>query len=104
MALPPNRKEIVEFTKKLKKRLEAKYGVSLRSRVVVQVSPNPWIGFWLKDWTPDSAVVLPNELRSLAAHVMGAEPSDWDDVSYGNIRTNSIDMLYSEWQKLAEQL
>ena len=99
--LPENREDITFFTKSLKKFLEQKYGQKFKVRTFTQVSANPWIEVRVADWEHEK---MPNDLRVAAVKLIGGEPTDWEDVNYGNIRSGSVTLHYNEWKTLSSKL
>lgn len=99
---PEERKEYTAFSKKLKSVLNQKYpNLGLRVSTSGSVRPDPYIQISVKDWQTTS---IPNELRTIAAKAIGANPSDWNDIHYGNIRDTYITLNHSQWVEVMKAL
>ena len=76
--------------------------VRLKVRVIKQANHNPWIEVRVARFGKDT---IPNDFRVKVAKSIGARSvRDWDNVNYGGIRVNSIDLKYDQWVKLTGDL
>jgi hypothetical protein len=91
---PEERKKYVDYGKMLKKYLQSKYKIKLKSDVSKSKRPNPYIRFFGE---------MPNDLRVKVMKGLGQTPLDWDNVNYGNIRANYIALNYSQWKDLMDK-
>ena len=93
------RADAVKFAKELKNKLEKSWGVKLRSSVVAQ-AVNPWIQLRVAKFGEDE---IPNDFRLAMVKAQGGSPSDPDNVSYGNVRSNMVSAQFSEWKELMKK-
>lgn len=98
---PEERKSYVDYSKKLKAKLSKEFGFPIRVTVSKSVAPNPYIEVRASNYEKD---VIPNEFRLMITDKMGWEPGNKDNVSYGNIRGNSIALNHSHWLKVLGEL
>ena len=86
------------YARKLKPYMQKLLKVPLKVRVIKQANHNPWIEVRVAKFGKD---IIPNDFRVKVAKSIGASSvRDWDNVNYGGIRVNSIDLRYNEWVKL----
>ena len=87
-----------KYARKLKPYMQRLLKVPVKVRVIKQANHNPWIDVRVARFGKD---VIPNDFRVKAAKTIGASGvRDWDNVSYGNIKSGSISLKYDEWVKL----
>ncbi|MBT4208417.1 hypothetical protein HOE22_08750, partial [Candidatus Woesearchaeota archaeon] len=90
--------EYPKYARKLKPYMKRLLKVPVKVRVIKQANHNPWIDVRVARFGKD---VIPNDFRVKAAKTIGASGvRDWDNVSYGNIKSGSISLKYDEWVKL----
>jgi len=87
-----------KYARKLKPYMQRLLNVPLKVKVIKQANENPWIGVRVARFGKD---IIPNDFRVKVAKSIGAKSvRDWDNVNYGGIRVNSIDLRYDQWVKL----
>jgi hypothetical protein len=90
------------YARKLKPYMQKLLKVSLKVKVIKQANHNPWIGVRVARFGKD---IIPNDFRVKVAKSIGASAvRDWDNVNYGGIRVNSIDLRYEQWVKIIGDL
>jgi len=90
------------YARKLKPYMQKLLKVPLKVRVIKQANHNPWIEVRVAKFGKD---IIPNDFRVKVAKSIGASAvRDWDDVTYGTIRSNSIDLRYEQWVKIIGDL
>ena len=86
------------YARKLKPYMQKLLKIPLKVRVIKQANHNPWIDIRVAKFGQDT---IPNDFRKLALKAIGGgTPRDMDNINYGNITTNSVSMLHSQWVKL----
>ena len=91
-----------KYARKLKPYMQRLLKVRLKVRVIKQANHNPWIEVRVARFGKDT---IPNDFRVKVAKSIGARSvRDWDNVNYGGIRVNSIDLKYDQWVKLTGDL
>ena len=86
------------YARKLKPYMQKLLKIPLKVRVIKQANHNPWIEIRVAKFGQDT---IPNDFRKLALKAIGGgTPRDMDNINYGNITTNSVSMLHSQWVKL----
>ena len=94
--------EYPKYARKLKPYMQKLLKVPLKVRVIKQANHNPWIEVRVAKFGKD---IIPNDFRVKVAKSIGASAvRDWDDVTYGTIRSNSIDLRYEQWVKIIGDL
>jgi len=99
---PEERKVEADFGAMLKNILKKDSDLSsianeIRVRVIPSQRPNTWIQVW-------THADIPNEFRVKVAKALGITGIlNWDNVNYGNIRSNGVSLQYSEWKKLVDK-
>ena len=94
---PEQRKEEVDFAKRLKATLTKELGVPIKVTAMKSMRPNTWIEVRVANFGKD---VIPNDFRKKIMKVMGWSAMNSDDVNYGNIRSNSVALSYLDWKKV----
>jgi len=92
------RQSYLDYSKKLKKYLQKKLDMKLSVTVSSSVRPNPYIRV-----IPIGAEVL-NDFRLEIMDALGWEPLNRENVSYGNIQSNRISLVYSSWVEVVGDL
>ena len=91
-----------KYARKLKPYMQRLLNVPLKVKVIKQANENPWIGVRVARFGKD---IIPNDFRVKVAKSIGAKSvRDWDNVNYGGIRVNSIDLRYDQWVKIIGDL
>ena len=82
-----------EVSKKVKAYFKSK-GVKVKAKSLK--GKTQWIQMW-KSGDDE----IPNDIRKAVAKKLtpDAKISDWDDVSYGNVRGNGIHLMKKDWIK-----
>ena len=87
-----------KYARKLKPYMQRLFKVPLRVKVIKQANANPWIDISVVRFGKD---IIPNDFRKKALKVIGGgRARDMDNINYGNIRSNSISLLHSQWVEL----
>lgn len=94
---PEERKIYTEYSKNLKSKLSKELGVPIKVTASKSVMSNPYIEVRVANYEKD---VIPNEFRKKVMDKMGWNPMDPNNINYGNVRSNSIALRYSEWVKV----
>ena len=99
------RKNLVEFSKKLKQWLKNKYPEinDLQVKLSISANPNPWIT------AISSGYKIPNELRlkilkEIHPELLSTAAGEkLDDVEYGNVSKYRLALKFDEWKKLLNE-
>lgn len=91
------RSKQVAYAAKLKKQLSKDFGIKLKSKVI-KTKGDAFIEIFVANFGKD---VIPNDFRLMIAKALNFKNLlSSEDVQYGNIRSNSIALKHSEWQKV----
>ena len=100
---PAERKRITDFSKILKFKLREVLKMPISVSTAKFGEMNPYLTVSVPDWKVN---FIPNEFRKQILDITypGAKILDPNDISYGTIQANKINLRYSQWVKIYDTL
>lgn len=94
-------------TRSLKKEIERITGLSVKVRKIPSKRPNTYVEVWIPGMVLGAKEGgFPNSFRKFIVDTIipNADIRDWNNISYGNIKSNSISLKELEWEEVLKNL